>query len=83
MKVGRRKNNTLLKWKSVLSGGGGREAHDAGAEGRDDLHPPLQRRLQRRVEGGGACWWCSQVAFLIKIPDFLILSLFWAATKHP
>ena len=65
-----------------FTGGGGHEAHDAGAEGRDDLHPPLQRRLQRRVEGGGACRWRSQVGFHIKYLTFS-LPLIWAATRHP
>ena len=44
-----------------IAGGRGHEADDAGAEGRDDLHPPLQRRLQRRVEGDRACRRCCQV----------------------
>ena len=47
-----------------VAGGRGHEAHDAGPEGGDPLHHPLQRCLQRGVQGGRARWRCSKVAFL-------------------
>ena len=55
---------THFSWRSAIAGGGGHEADDARAEGRDHLHPPLQRCLQRGVQGGRARWRCSKVAFL-------------------
>ena len=63
----------------MITGGSGHEADDAWAEGRDDLHPPLQRCLQRRVQGGRTCRWGGQVRalalFRSSLPLFFSLPL--------